>query len=47
MRVSLSWLKELVEIDLTVDEAIKFIISGGIIKPNDVKKLIKKKKRLK
>ena len=39
--------KEIIKIDLTVDEAIKFIISGGIIKPNDVKKLIKKKKRLK
>ncbi|MBG76987.1 MAG: hypothetical protein CFH22_00826 [Alphaproteobacteria bacterium MarineAlpha5_Bin12] len=39
--------KEIIKIDLTVDEAIKFIISGGIIKPNDIKKLIKKKKRLK
>ncbi|MBS56864.1 MAG: hypothetical protein CMP16_03205 [Rickettsiales bacterium] len=39
--------KEIIKIDLTVDEAIKFIISGGIIKPNEVKKLLKKKKRLK
>ena len=36
--------KEIIKIGLSVDEAIKFIISGGIIKPRDVKKLVKKRK---
>jgi uncharacterized membrane protein len=30
--------KDVVELDLKVDEAIKLIISGGAIVPNDLKK---------
>jgi len=37
--------KEIIKIDLSVDEAVKFIISGGIIEPKDVKRLVKKRNR--
>lgn len=36
---------DIIKINLSVDEAIKFIISGGIIKPRDIKRLSKKKKK--
>ena len=32
---------EIVELDMTIEEGIKYVISGGIVSPDDIEKLIK------
>ena len=32
---------EIVELDMTIEEGIKYVISGGIVSPDDIEKSIK------
>ena len=32
---------EIIELDMTIEEGIKYVISGGIVSPDDIEKVIK------